>query len=441
MGASIGGHSQNELGRVGGMKHTNDWMGTRLGTGLRWNIGWAMALLLWVSVSPCGRCEDTGSWPAWRGPTRDGTVADQWPNELDEAHLTLRWKKDFGDSYSGPIVAGPLVFTTETNGKEEKVHGLQLSDGTMAWSHAWEGTHSVPFFAARNGSWIRSTPSTDGKRLYIGGIRDVLVAIDCSSGKEVWRVDFGSKAGKVPDFGMASSPLVDGEYLYVQAGQGVHKLKSDDGSIVWTSLTDNGDMMSSGAFSSPIIATLSGKRQLVVQTRTFLAGVNLESGSELWKYEVAAFRGMNILTPTIWKEQIFTSSYGGKSLLIQVKNPATEVLWDNKIEGYMSSPVVIDHYLYMHLRNKRFACLDLETGKEAWITKPFGEYWSLVSNGSKILALDQTGKLRLIAHNPTEFQLLSERRVSEDEAWAHLAVVPGAVIVRSQKSLTVFDWK
>nr|MCU0710068.1 PQQ-like beta-propeller repeat protein [Pirellula sp.] len=184
----------------------------------------------------------------------------------------------------------------------------------------------------------------------------------------------------------------------------------------------------------------SDKRQLLVQTRTFLAGVDLESGSPLWKYEVAAFRGMNILTPTIWDNGVFTSSYGGRSLLLDIANGNTETRWENKLEGYMSSPIVIDHYVYMHLRNKRFACIDMSTGKEAWITRPYGEYWSMVSNGEKILALDQTGKLRLIAHDPKEFQLLDERKVSDEEAWAHVAVAGSNVVIRTQKSLQMYEW-
>ena len=107
----------------------------------------------------------------------------------------------------------------------------------------------------------------------------------------------------------------------------------------------------------------------------------------------------------------------------------------------MSSPIVIDHYLYMHLRNKRFACIDLQTGKEAWVTRPYGEYWSMVSNGKEILALDQTGKLRLIAHNPLEFTLLSERKLTDEESWGHIAVAGSSIAVRTQKSLQLYDWK
>lgn len=385
---------------------------------------------------------DETLWQGWRGPNRDGLLPGAaWPDSLDEKTLRPVWSKDFGDSYSGPVFSKDSIFTTETKSGKERVYSVGRADGTIKWSYDWDGSMTVPFFASRNGSWIRSTPATDGKTLFVGGIRDVLVALDGEKGTELWRVDFGKQAGKVPDFGMACSPLIDGEYIYIQAGKGVNKLRASDGSIVWNALGDNGDMMSSGAFSSPVIQTLNGKRQLIIQSRTKLAGLDLDTGKVDWSHEVAAFRGMNILTPTLWDNAIFTSSYGGKSLLLEVpNNESTKVRWENKIEGYMSSPIVIDHYVYMHMKNKRFACMDLQTGKEAWITKPFGEYWSMVSNGNRILALDQTGQLRLIAHNPKEFELISESKVSDQEAWAHLAVSGNQIAVRSLKKLMLFDW-
>jgi outer membrane protein assembly factor BamB len=395
--------------------------------------GWLSPL--WVQAA------EPDVWLNWRGPSRDGVLPGaKWPDSLDESQLRLIWSQPFSDSYSGPLVTESSVFTTETVDGSERVTCLDRITGEIRWSKEWKGAMTVPFFAARNGSWIRSTPATDGETLFVGGIRDVLVALNCKSGEELWRIDFAEKSGKVPDFGMVCSPLIDGDYLYVQAGKGLHKIYKSNGSIAWSSLVDDGNIMSSGAFSSPVIATISDRRQLLVQTRTFLAGVDLESGSPLWKYEVAAFRGMNILTPTVWDNGIFTSSYGGRSLLLDVANGNTETRWENKLEGYMSSPIVINQYVYMHLRNKRFACIDMSTGKEAWITRPYGEYWSMVSNGEKILALDQTGKLRLIAHDPKEFQLLDERKVSDEEAWAHVAVAGSNVVIRTQKSLQMYEW-
>ena len=48
----------------------------------------------------------------------------------------------------------------------------------------------------------------------------------------------------------------------------------------------------------PVIAIIAGKRQLVVQTRTRLCGVDLGDGSLLWSNAIEAYRNMNILTPT-----------------------------------------------------------------------------------------------------------------------------------------------
>jgi hypothetical protein len=96
----------------------------------------------------------------------------------------------------------------------------------------------------------------------------------------------------------------------------------------------------------------------------------------------------------------------------------------------------------MHLKNKRFACIDLAVGKETWVTKPFGEYWSTLTDGEKILALDQDGTLRLIQSNPKAYTLLSERKVTgnEEESWAHVAVLPQKILIRSQRALTAYRW-
>jgi outer membrane protein assembly factor BamB len=325
---------------------------------------------------------ESSTWNGWRGSLRNAMVDGDWPLALDEQHLVVAWTQELGDSYSGPIVSGQTLITTESTGGDESTIAFDVSTGQQIWKQTWQGKITVPFFAARNGNWIRSTPAADETQVYVGGIRDVLIAFDLKTGGENWRVDFGKQADKVPDFGMVCSPMIDGDHLYIQAGKGLQKINRADGSIVWSSLGDSGDIMSSGAFSSPIIAELNGIRQLVVQTRTYLAGVSLDSGEVYWKIDIATFRGMNILTPTIWNNKVFTSCYGGQSLLIEVKdNKEPTVLWENKLEGYMSSPILIGDNLYIHLRNRRFACLDMTTGEENWITTPFGEYWSMISNG------------------------------------------------------------
>ena len=383
-------------------------------------------------------------WAEWRGPSRDGLVSGQpWPSQLSVDALQQRWSVELGPGYSGPLVSGDRVFVTETRDqKDEVVRALKRETGEVLWSVSWPGAMTVPFFAASNGSWIRSTPTLDGDDLFVAGMRDLLVCLDAGTGRERWRVDFvETLKTPLPSFGCVCSPLVDGDAVYLQAASGFVKLDRETGKVIWRTLDDGGGMLGS-AFSSPVIVVLGGYRQAVVQTRSKLAGVDLDSGEVLWSIEVEAFRGMNILTPTVIGNRVFTSTYGGGSYLFDVAGSVKDgfritQLWRNKVQGYMSSPVVIDGHVYLHLRNQRFACIDLKTGKERWISQPFGKYWSMIAQGNQILALDEQGELLLIAASPDELKILDRHRVTEQPAWAHLALAGQDIVVRDQSNVQV----
>ena len=268
-------------------------------------------------------------WSQWRGPSRDGFVGPvaaekPWPDGLDESRLEKLWRSDLGPSYSGPVIAGNAVIVTETRDKKtEHVRALDRATGKELWQASWEGAMTVPFFAAANGSWIRATPCVDEGRIYVAGMRDVLVCLDAANGREVWRVDFTKELeSPLPAFGFVSSPLVSGDHVFVQAGSGFVKLEKATGKVVWRVLDDGGGMMGS-AFSSPFPAVIGGVPQMLVQTREQLAGVDPEKGTVLWKTKVEAFRGMNIVTPTVHEGKVFTTSYGGGAWLFTV-DPAAE---------------------------------------------------------------------------------------------------------------------
>jgi len=385
-------------------------------------------------------------WAQWRGPNRDGISSVGLPATLQNDVLSEVWSRSLSPSYSGPLVVGDLVYVTETvDSKFETVRALSRTDGSDVWTAKWKGAMRVPFFAAANGSWIRSTPAYSNGKLFVAGMRDVVVCLDAKTGAEIWKVDFPAQTkSKLPSFGFVCSPLVDGDHIYVQAGGALTKLAAKDGSIVWQSLQDGGGMGGS-AFSSPVIAKVAGLRQAIVLTRNELCGVELETGNVLWKTAVKAFRGMNILTPSIYGDSIFTSTYGGTTQLFSIASAgAAEAMevsqkWTNPAQGYMSSPVIIADHAYIHLRNQRFSCFDLKTGEEKWRSKTFGKYASMVAAGDKILALDQRGDLLLIKANPLQFELMDKRKVAED-SWAHVAVTQNEVVVRALKRVTVFKW-
>jgi outer membrane protein assembly factor BamB len=408
-------------------------------------IIWSLTTWTWCAV-PLSGDDQTATWPQWRGPHRDARYqGGPWPASLQGEHLTQRWRVELAPSYSSPIVSQDRVFVTETVDKTtEVVRALDRATGREIWKTQWEGSIVVPFFAASNGSWIRSTPALDGDRLYVAGMRDLLVCLDANTGNKIWEIDFiKAYEAPVPDFGFVSSPIVLGDFVYVQAGASLAKVQKQTGQVVWRVLQDQGGMFGS-AFSSPYLVTVQGTPQLLVQTRTTLAGVNPESGEVYWQQEIPAFRGMNILTPTPVGDGIFTSSYGGKSLLLTPNRSdsgwSLQETWTNKAQGYMSTPIVIGDYIYMHLRNRRFVCLDAKTGEEKWTSTPFGEYCSMVANGDMILALDQRGELLLIRANPDKFDVVDRRSIA-DNTWAHLAVCGNELFVRELYAMTAYEWK
>ena len=311
------------------------------------------------------------------------------------------------------VASAPALFSDATTNSSlwTQRRGPDRASGDRLWSTSWPG-------AAVNGEW-----------LFVAGLRDLLACLDTQTGDIEWVVDFPERFNTpLPAFGFACSPLVAGEHVYVQAGAALVKLDRHTGETVWRTLEDAGGL-SGSAFSSPILASLGEMEQLVVQTRTQLAGVDPESGDPLWSHEIPAFRGMNILTPMVYQGAVFTATYG------------IEPAGDNRVQDNMTSPVGIGEQAYFLNRGNRFTCIDLNDGEIEWISGPTGdEYWSLVARGDRIPALSNTGLLRLIRANPGEFEQIEGLEIAEDETWAHLVVAGNQLFVREQFGLAAHEW-
>jgi len=388
-------------------------------------------------------------WNQWRGPNRDGHVdAQDWPERVSGDSFSLQWSHPLKESYSSPVLDDTLVYTTESvDDQTERALAYNRLSGELVWSTSWTGGMKVPFFARANGSWIRSTPLLYGDRLYVMGMQETLISLDAESGNILWKLS-APQILKTPDpkFGGVSSPLIAGEALYVQAGGGVIKVDIDTGKLIWSSGVSS-DSMNSSPFSSPMLFDLYGQTQLVILERTRLCGVELESGKHLWTKEVPASRGMNILTPTQVGNRLLTATYGGKTHLFEPSISdsgawSVKEQWQYKFQGYMSSPVVVEGYAYLHGRSGRMICMDLESGALKWTSsKSFGKYCSQVANGSKMLCLSNDGMLRLIEINPFKCVVLDQHRVSNEETWAHVAVSGRDVIIRSLNALSLHKWE
>jgi len=399
----------------------------------------AFMLLLFLSYNSFSAAEKL-DWSQWRGPNRDGILISELPEHL--SGLQKKWEIDLSPSYSGPVTYKGKVFTTATVDEEyEVVYCYNAATGELIWTSKWLGAMKVPFFAASNGSWIKSTPTVADGKIFVAGMRDVLTCLNVENGEQIWQVDFVEQfETTMSSFGFVCSPLVYQDKVVVQASGGIFQLNIDTGEVIWQALKDSGGMYG-GAFSSPIIEVIDNDLQLIVQTRTELASVNWQNGEKLWGVTIPAFRGMNIQTPSRYENSFFTSSYGGGSFLYELDSGilAKESKWSNTIQGYMSSPLILKDHVYMHLRNQRVTCMDLQTGEIAWTSKPFGKYWSMVTDGDRILGLDQRGVLYLVNASPDKFEIIDKQKISKSETWAHLAVSRDKIYVRSLDKLICFS--
>jgi outer membrane protein assembly factor BamB len=185
---------------------------------------------------------------------------------------------------------------------------------------------------------------------------------------------------------------------------------------------------------------------LLVQSRTALSGISPKSGDVLWSQTVKTFRGMNILTPLPYGDAVFTSAYGGRGHLFGVEQQEGQLVsarkWTNRVQAYMSTPVVIEGHAYVYLRSKRFCCVHLDSGELKWTSPSIAdENWSMVAHGGRLLALTEAGELYLIAANTQEYEVIDVIEVADSETWAHLAVDGDQVLIRELDGLSAFTWK
>ena len=133
-----------------------------------------------------------------------------------------------------------------------------------------------------------------------------LFCLDAANGKAIWsknyQTDFGAR---IPKWGFATSPLVDGELLVVEVGgrgTSVLAFNKGTGQDVWKAGNDR------AAYSSPVTFTLDRQRGVAVLTASALVGHNLKDGKELWRFPWKTSFDVNAATPIIENDKAFVSA-------------------------------------------------------------------------------------------------------------------------------------
>ena len=246
-------------------------------------------------------------WPQWRGPNRDGSVLAALPAQWPEA-LKKRWETPVGDGHASPVVSGNRAVVIARQGDQEIVRALDVTSGQEIWRAAYPAPYTVNSAALSHGPGPKSTPAIAGGRVFTLGIGGILSAFDLATGKLMWRLP---APAVLPEYGTATSPLVDGTSIIVHVGgHDRGALTSFDAATGKPRWQWNGDGPGSG---SPIVATVGGVRQVIAQTQKFLVGLNASTGTLLWQLPFTTDFDQNAFTPIVFQDLVINAGLDSPS--------------------------------------------------------------------------------------------------------------------------------
>jgi len=382
-------------------------------------------------------------WPQWRGPSRTGvasqfTAPASWPKQLRKV-----WTSPAGPGYSSPAVVADSIFLFTRSGDQEVVQSLDRKSGKSRWSKSYAATFEKNKYATEMGKGPFSTPSYAQDKLVTLGVTGVLSCWNASTGALVWRKDFSKRIDTTNLFtGSATSPIVDSGTVYVHVG--------DDraGSLLAVDLATGNQKWSwdgdGPSYSSPVIASLNGKRQLITLTTKQVVALDPRNGELLWKTDFKDQWNENIVTPVVHGNRVILSGVRRGTFALEL-SAAPKVAWENNdVPMYMSSPILDGDALYGMSSKRKGAlfCIDARTGKLTWSTTGReGTNMSLVSAGAFLFALNDTGDLKVIRRNAAKYEEVASYKVSEEKTWPQPVVWSDGVLVKDDGAVTMFSFR
>lgn len=376
-------------------------------------------------------------WPWWRGPTRNGVAAvAKTPTKLSGASGYL-WKAPVpGRGHSSPIVVGSKVFLT-TADTAQQVHSVLAFDRKMGET-LWQTEINRGAFPARNhakNTEASPTLACDGERLFATFYHHDQVqatALDLD-GKILWQKSAGHFHPQKYEYGYAPSPVIYRGTVIVTAEYDGRSfmvaLDRKTGGEVWRV-----DRPNNITFSTPVIAHLAGKDQLLMSGGDQVTSMDPASGKPFWSVPGTTAATCGTL---VWDGDIVFASGGyPKAETLAVKaDGSKKVLWTNNQKCYEQSMITHDGHLYALTDQGVAFCWRAGDGREMWkkrLTGPVSASPVLV--GNDIYWANELGTLYVFKASPQKFDLVAENHVG-DESFASPAICGGQVFLRVAENM------
>jgi outer membrane protein assembly factor BamB len=423
--------------------------------GIMKNLRLLAALVVFAGIGVHSYADE---WPQWRGENRDGVWKETGVVEkFASDRLKLRWKMPVSNGYSGPTVAEGKVYLTDRviePEQVERVHAFDWQTGEKAWSYSYH----CPYIGVGYPDGPRASVLVEEGRAYSLGSMGHLYCFDAANGEVRWKKDLAKEFDiQMPIWGIASSPLIEGDLLIVQAGGKdacVVAFEKGTGNLAWKALSDR------ASYSAPIVIEQGGKRVLVMWTGDHLLGMNPRSGEVYWKHPFTPTRMViNIATPVVDQDRMFVSCFydGSMMLSLDPTKPAADLLWrrlgpdeqhTDSLHSIISTPYLKGDYVYGVDSYGELRCLDAKTGDRIWedLTATPKSRWStihMVQNGDRTWMFNERGELIISRLSPQGFEEISRTKLIEPTpgqldrrggvCWSHPAYAHKHVFARNDE--------
>jgi outer membrane protein assembly factor BamB len=340
------------------------------------------------------------------------------------------------------VVADGRAYTIEQRRNQEVVAAYDIHTGRELWTNGWTGR----FQESMGGDGPRATPTYHEGRLYALGAEGELRALDALKGTVIWRKNILADNGAHNiSWGMSASPLVvDDKVIVLPGGSGGRSVVAYDrltAEPVWKALSDE------QSYTSPMLVTLGGVRQIIVVSATRALGLTPDKGALLWEYPWSTSMGINVAQPIVFNhhgsDRIFLSaSYGHGAAVFELTKAGerfrTKTVWENqRMKNKFTSSVLHNGFIY-GLDESILACIDAATGDQKWKGGRYG-YGQLMLAGDHLIVLTEDGELALVSATPTRHEELARFSAIEGKTWNHPIIADGKLLVRNIQEMAAFD--
>ena len=375
-------------------------------------------------------------WIDFRGPGRQGRY-DQTPLAADWPAGGLRpvWRQPIGGGYASFVIAGGRAFTIEQRRRQEVATAYDVATGRELWAHGWD----AEFQESMGGDGPRATPAWDEGRIYALGAMGELRCLDAATGKRIWsRNILSDNHVENLQWGMANSPLIVDDKVIVlpggPSGKSVAAYNKRTGEPVWSALDDK------QAYTSPMLVTLAGARQILVVSATRAMGLTVENGSLLWEYPWRTEYDINSAEPIVLGgDRLFLSAgYGHGSAVIEItpQGKVSEIWVNNRMKNKFASSVLFEGNIY-GFDEAIFACVNAATGELKWKGGRYG-YGQVLLAGDNLIVTTEGGEVALVKATPEGHRELARFQAVSGKTWNNPAISDGLLLVRNTTEMACF---